>query len=520
MSQNYAPPSTRSRSSRRLALPLAAAVGVLGFAAVQTLSGGSAGAAAAVAPIGMFPHNLAPSIVADTDRVPVELGVKFTPQRPGALTAVQYYQSAQATGVNRATVWSATGKAIAQVTFPVTTQTGWRTIPLTAPVKLTAGQTYVASYFAPKGGYPTIENNLAAAKTVIGFRLPAGAGVYKYGPTGGFPTSTYKGTNYLVDVVYSPVTNPPATTSTSTSKPTSTSTTTVKPTTTSTTTVKPTTTSTSSPTATATPSATTTATKPPTQTGWPDASNTGVPAGTTLAPYTGPCTITTANTVIDAKQVNCELLVKASGVKITRSRLNGRVTSDSPGSVSISDTYIDGGPQEIHPAVGYQNVSLLRVNIVGGEHSVQCDLNCTIKDSYLHDQTQPATDRHVNAFISNGGSNFTLTHNTMVCTVHNSPQGGGCTAHASLFGDFGPISNATFDGNLFKSGSNISYCLYAGYEPNKAFPKPSNVTVRNNVFERGPNGKCGFYGAVTSYLPGNGGSFSSNTWDDGTPLNW
>lgn len=498
MSQNYAPPSTRPRSSRRLALPLAAAVGVLGFAAVQTLSGGSAGAAAAVAPIGMFPDNLAPSIAADTARVPVELGVRFTPQQSGALTAVQYYQSARATGVNRATVWSSTGKAIAQVTFPVTTKTGWRTVPLTTPVKLTAGQTYAASYFAPKGGYPTIENNLAAAKTVTGFRLPAGAGVYKYRPTGGFPTSTYKGTNYLVDVVYSPVTNPPATTSTSTSKPTSTSTTTVKPTTTS----------------------TTTATKPPTQTGWPDASNTGVPAGTTLAPYTGPCTITTANTVIDAKQVNCELLVKASGVKITRSRLNGRVTSDSPGSVSISDTYIDGGPQEIHPAVGYQNVSLLRVNIVGGEHSVQCDLNCTIKDSYLHDQTQPATDRHVNAFISNGGSNFTLTHNTMVCTVHNTPQGGGCTAHASLFGDFGPISNATFDGNLFKSGANISYCLYAGYEPNKAFPKPSNVTVRNNVFERGPNGKCGFYGAVTSYLPGNGGSFSSNTWDDGTPLNW
>ena len=31
----------------------------------------------------------------------------------------------------------------------------------------------------------------------------------------------------------------------------------------------------------------------------------GVPAGTVLSAYTGPCTITTANTVIDKKTINC-----------------------------------------------------------------------------------------------------------------------------------------------------------------------------------------------------------------------
>src|SRR5215831_13844290 len=34
--------------------------------------------------------------------------------------------------------------------------------------------------------------------------------------------------------------------------------------------------------------------------GWPGPSNTGVPAGVVPTAYTGPCTITVANTVIDA----------------------------------------------------------------------------------------------------------------------------------------------------------------------------------------------------------------------------
>lgn len=44
---------------------------------------------------------------------------------------------------------------------------------------------------------------------------------------------------------------------------------------------------------------------------FPGPSNTGVPAGTTLSDYTGPCTITTADTVIDSKTVTCKILVRA-----------------------------------------------------------------------------------------------------------------------------------------------------------------------------------------------------------------
>jgi hypothetical protein len=44
---------------------------------------------------------------------------------------------------------------------------------------------------------------------------------------------------------------------------------------------------------------------PPVGGPWPNASNTGVPAGTQLSTYAGPCTINAAGTVIDAKTINC-----------------------------------------------------------------------------------------------------------------------------------------------------------------------------------------------------------------------
>ena len=53
---------------------------------------------------------------------------------------------------------------------------------------------------------------------------------------------------------------------------------------------------------------------------WPGAHNTGVPGGVSLRTYGGPCHITTAGTVIDARIVNCHLTIDATGVVISRSR--------------------------------------------------------------------------------------------------------------------------------------------------------------------------------------------------------
>lgn len=59
----------------------------------------------------------------------------------------------------------------------------------------------------------------------------------------------------------------------------------------------------------------------PSACGFPDATNSGVPVGTTLTPYTGPSTITTAGTVINGKLITTQLTINANNVVIENSEL-------------------------------------------------------------------------------------------------------------------------------------------------------------------------------------------------------
>ena len=73
---------------------------------------------------------------------------------------------------------------------------------------VTAGTTYVASYYAPNGHYSWDQGafNFAGFDNAPLHALSTGAasgnGVYLYGTKSAFPTSSYDGTNYWVDVVY------------------------------------------------------------------------------------------------------------------------------------------------------------------------------------------------------------------------------------------------------------------------------------------------------------------------------
>ena len=129
---------------------------------------------------------------------------------------------------------------------------------------------------------------------------------------------------------------------------------------------------------------------------WPDASNTGVPAGTTLSNYTGPCTITGNGTVIDRKTVNCGLTIRASGVQITNSKINGTVSIDdqnSSYSFTITDTEIDAGPVNASSndgatAIGKGHFVATRVHTRGGIRGVWCEYDCTLRDSWIHGQAR------------------------------------------------------------------------------------------------------------------------------------
>ncbi|PZG07549.1 hypothetical protein C1I95_30900 [Micromonospora craterilacus] len=271
-------------------------------------------------------------------------------------------------------------------------------------------------------------------------------------------------------------------------------------------------------------SATPSATKPSAATaltGFPAAGNTGVPDGVRLSAYSGPCTITRANTVIDKRQVRCSLLIKAKNVVIKSSQVDGTIRLEGAShSVRIEDSVIDGG-QAYAPTVGFENVTVLRSEIRGGQHNVNCYRNCLVQDSWLHGQYLPdGGDWHLNAFLSNGGSDIQLVHNTLACDRPTNAAGGGCTANASIFGDFGPNTNYTIRNNLFVASEEMSYCFYGGYEEHKKYgTQVSGIVVTGNVFQRGRNGKCGAYGPATSWArsaPGN--VWQDNVWSDGKTL--
>lgn len=259
---------------------------------------------------------------------------------------------------------------------------------------------------------------------------------------------------------------------------------------------------------------------------YPGAKDTGVPPGTELTRYAGPCTLTepAVLTAVDATAACLAIVVQAAGVRIEDSRVP-RVEStatnvDPTFSVEVVDSEVVAGGW-IGGAVWGSNITLRRVDVTGGQHSVHCGSGCVVEDSWLHDQSNPAGEAsHNNAFLSNGGSHMVVRHNTLHCTPQLNDTGGGCTADLSLFGDFEPVRDVLVEDNWFSANdSSVSYCAYGGNEPGKPFPQATGVVFRDNVFERGANGTCGVYGPVTSFGAGAAGNdWTGNTWDDGATL--
>ncbi len=267
---------------------------------------------------------------------------------------------------------------------------------------------------------------------------------------------------------------------------------------------------------------------PPSATGFPDASNTGIPRGTALSNYTGSCTITTNNLVIDGKVFNCSVSIRAKAVVIKRSKINGQLGTNegTAYSFTLQDSEVDAGVVQ-GAVVGSTNMTILRSNIHGGATSVYCYSNCTLRDSYLHGQRLPAgVDWHLGAFLANdngndpgGRTNAWLVHNTIICDARPNSADGGCSGNINLYGDFGPITYVTLDNNLFGANTGVSYCVYGGQSTSKPYPNADHVVVVNNVFQRGSNGKCGNFGPVTAFdtaRPGN--RWENNVWDNGATV--
>lgn len=160
-----------------------------------------AGPPTAVASTSILPKTLRPELAVSGDSA-VELGVRFTSGRSGTITALQFYRNSDQKTSYVGSLWSKTGARLATATFQKSSVTGWQTAELSKPVAVRQGQTFVASYLASNGDYAATHGAFLHKYQANHFTVPAEGGVYRYG--GGFPTQSYRGSNYLVDVVFEP----------------------------------------------------------------------------------------------------------------------------------------------------------------------------------------------------------------------------------------------------------------------------------------------------------------------------
>lgn len=250
--------------------------------------------------------------------------------------------------------------------------------------------------------------------------------------------------------------------------------------------------------------------------------------------YTGSCTITAANTVIESKLVNCKLTIRAAGVIIRNSYINGNVWIESPNSgysFTIVDSTIDAG--EVSATVndgtrslGKSNFTAIRVETLRGIGGAWCEYNCTIQDSWIHGQDRDEGGAAHQSGIRMGSGSAAagqrIEHNTIICDAPNVAPDAGCSADITGYGDFATIQNNTVANNLLGSTPGGT-CAYGGSSKGKPYPNGTNNRFHDNIFQRGagnrgagPLGKCGYWFAITDLDAGKrGNEWVNNRWDTG-----
>lgn len=243
---------------------------------------------------------------------------------------------------------------------------------------------------------------------------------------------------------------------------------------------------------------------------WPDASNTGVPAGTVLKTYTGPYNITTAGTVIDGYDIRGALTISAPDVTIKNSKVTGRIdTGDANRNprtmiqrveiIGPYDSASDGG----YAAVGYTGFTCDGCKVRGWGKGFALSRDVVVKNSWVYDimvHGDPANGgSHNETIISLGGSNFQILNNRL-----DAGDAGNVSASLALYSQMEAFDNVLVEGNLFDGGG---YCLYAGLAGTHG---ASNTRIIDNTFGNKYAPRCGWYGPATAYGSGNGNAWSGN----------
>jgi hypothetical protein len=243
---------------------------------------------------------------------------------------------------------------------------------------------------------------------------------------------------------------------------------------------------------------------------WPNATNTGVPAGTVLK-SSGSITVSVAGTVISGLDIKGCIDIKANNVVVEKSRVScGRSTMairvySGFGGLMVRDSEIDGLNQS-PGCIGYGGYTLLRDNIHGCVDGIDGGGNVAIEYTYVHDLAR-LTGSHNDAFQTFGGAHNLVVGNTFQAydAATNDPMNSAIQTGALN----NALSDTLVEYNYFDGGN---YTVNAGWSASNPYPI-SGYTFVGNRFGRDYR-----YGPVQGL--GSSISFdSTNVWTDtGTPV--
>lgn len=268
--------------------------------------------------------------------------------------------------------------------------------------------------------------------------------------------------------------------------------------------------------------------------GYPDATNTGVPAGTTLRSVPGQISsgpgwhydprgwveVDGNGAVLSGLSIPCNLDISASDVTIKDVRVEASGQSSfgislrNTSNVTIEHSTIEGhNPGAGRLMVGIKDIfgnstgtTVLDNDISRAATGVQI-YQGLIRGNYIHDMGFIAGD-HINGITVSGGiTPLTIQGNTIL--VESSQ-----TDAISLFQDTGVEANKVIKGNLLAGGG---YAIYGG-EATGGQPA-WNIVIEDNRIGTHYYSDGGFYGAIVDFTPTAGNVWSANVWDDtGLPI--
>jgi len=149
--------------------------------------------------------------------------MKFRSQVAGYILGVRFYKDSKNIGTHTGSLWTKGGTLLATVTFSNETASGWQQANFSKPVAIAANTIYVVSYWSPASHNSFADKGFASSITngplyALKDGEDGGNGLYFY-TRSTFPVSSWRSTNYWVDVVFNTTAS-----ATSTALPTSMST--------------------------------------------------------------------------------------------------------------------------------------------------------------------------------------------------------------------------------------------------------------------------------------------------------